>query len=59
MKSNRYISPHVAEDLRSKLVFVGGPRQVGKTTLAKSLLTQAGLSQESAYRNWDFAEQQC
>jgi len=30
----RYLEKGVGEDLRTKMVFVGGPRQVGKTTLA-------------------------
>jgi predicted AAA+ superfamily ATPase len=31
---SRYLSSAVAEDLDRKTVFVAGPRQVGKTTLA-------------------------
>jgi predicted AAA+ superfamily ATPase len=31
----RYIEPFILEDLAKKMVFVGGPRQVGKTTMAK------------------------
>ncbi len=34
----RYLQAQVAEDLRSKMVFIGGPRQVGKTSLARALL---------------------
>lgn len=34
----RYLRAQVEEDLRSKMVFIGGPRQVGKTSLARSLL---------------------
>lgn len=37
---NRYISAPIRADLRHKMVFIGGPRQVGKTTLALSLLPQ-------------------
>jgi hypothetical protein len=33
------------------MVFFGGPRQVGKTTLAKTLLDDA-----CGYLNWDVAE---
>ncbi len=29
----RYLESHIAEDLDQRMVFVGGPRQVGKTTL--------------------------
>ena len=50
----RYITPHVLEDLKKKMVFVGGPRQVGKTTLAK-----AGISNDypdGRYFNWDYDE---
>lgn len=36
--SSRYLLAQVAEDLRTKMVFIGGPRQVGKTSLARSLL---------------------
>ena len=39
-------------DLKKKMVFVSGPRQVGKTTLAKSILTN-----ESSYLNWDIPVQ--
>jgi predicted AAA+ superfamily ATPase len=34
---NRYIHSHVSKDLSKKMVFITGPRQVGKTFLAKSL----------------------
>ena len=34
-----------------KIVFLGGPRQVGKTTLAKQL-----LKSEAGYLNWDYPE---
>ncbi|MBF0205897.1 MAG: AAA family ATPase [Oligoflexia bacterium] len=33
------------------MVFIGGPRQVGKTTLAKSFLEKQQNS--STYLNWD------
>ena len=36
------------------MVFVGGPRQVGKTTLAKALLSSH--FPESRYLNWDYDE---
>lgn len=31
---DRYLKKPALEDLRRKMVFIGGPRQVGKTTLA-------------------------
>ncbi len=45
----RYLEPQVRRDLKRKMVFVGGPRQVGKTTLARNILgkSAAGLL------NWD------
>lgn len=48
----RYIDQYVIEDLKKKMVFVGGPRQVGKTTLAKTILVQN--YPEGRYLNWDF-----
>ncbi len=50
----RYITPYILDDLRKKMVFVGGPRQVGKTTLAKSLLSTH--FPEGRYLNWDYDE---
>lgn len=49
----RYIKNTVQRDLKNKMVFIGGPRQVGKTTLARHLLTEAG---EGRYFNWDYDE---
>ena len=42
----------ILKDLKNKMVFLGGPRQVGKTTLAISFLKnyQDG---DPAYLNWD------
>jgi predicted AAA+ superfamily ATPase len=34
----RYIEKHILEDLREKIVFLSGPRQVGKTTLSRQLI---------------------
>jgi len=48
----RYLSPFVEEDLKSKMVFVGGPRQVGKTTFSLSFLPK-GNEKHLAYLNWD------
>src|SRR5579883_591157 len=50
-KITRYLLPQVRKDLARKMVFVAGPRQVGKTTLARSL---SGGS--AGYLNWDVAE---
>jgi len=53
MTEPRYLEPPIAADLRRKMVFVAGPRQVGKTTLAKRIL--AGW-QTGIYLNWDNRE---
>ena len=47
----RYLLTQVKRDLARKMVFVAGPRQVGKTTLARSLPGSAG-----GYLNWDVPE---
>lgn len=47
----RYLHKHIVTDLIAKMVFLGGPRQVGKTTLANELLAGAGAGR---YFNWDF-----
>ncbi|MGI9249600.1 MAG: ATP-binding protein [Pseudohongiellaceae bacterium] len=47
----RYLTAQVRQDLGQKMVFVAGPRQVGKTTLAQKL---PGASK--GYLNWDVAE---
>ncbi len=47
----RYLTNQVKTDLLKKMVFVGGPRQVGKTTLAKQLLKNG-----QGYLNWDIPE---
>ena len=45
----RYLSPYINQILKKKMVFVGGPRQSGKTTLAKTF-----INNQDAYLNWDF-----
>ena len=47
----RYLLPQIKRDLAKKMVFVAGPRQVGKTTLARAL---PGLG--AGYLNWDVTE---
>jgi len=46
----RYLVKPVRADLGRKLVFLVGPRQVGKTTLAKALMAHYSRAQ---YLNWD------
>ena len=50
MIKNRYLSPFIQEDLKKKMVFLGGPRQVGKTTLAKLILKSF---EHALYYSWD------
>jgi len=49
----RYITPDLHSDLKNKMVFLGGPRQVGKTTIALDLLK--GDENHPGYFNWDYA----
>lgn len=48
--ADRYLQPQVLHDLQRKMVFLGGPRQVGKTSLARRLLPHPG-----AELNFDIA----
>ncbi len=47
----RYLEAQIRQDLRRKMVFLGGPRQVGKTTVAMHL-----LKDRHGYLNWDIPE---
>jgi predicted AAA+ superfamily ATPase len=53
MTQRRYLEPAVTLALPRKMVFIGGPRQVGKTTLALSLLGKRADATHPAYFNWD------
>jgi predicted AAA+ superfamily ATPase len=48
----RYLDQQIANDLNKKLVILTGPRQVGKTTLSRQLLTDRDSFQ---YLNWDIS----
>jgi len=50
----RYLKKSIIEDLKRKMVFVGGPRQVGKTIMSLDIL--GGDEQHPAYFNWDYAD---
>jgi len=56
MRPIRYLSDACRSDLAEKMVFVGGPRQVGKTTFALSFLSPPEKS-HPAYLNWDISHQ--
>jgi len=47
----RYLTNRLKKDLAKKMVLLAGPRQCGKTTLARSLLDQKGQ-----YLNWDIVK---
>jgi uncharacterized protein len=48
----RYLQENIHADLQEKMVFLSGPRQVGKTTVAKTFLK----TQDDLYYNWDRRE---
>lgn len=48
----RYLTEKIAHDLKEKIVLVDGPRQVGKTTLARYIGKR--YFDQFAYFNWDF-----
>jgi uncharacterized protein len=48
----RYLDDHVSRDLKKKMVFLTGPRQVGKTTLSHLLIERSG----GQYLNYDTIE---
>ena len=50
---HRYLAKFIINDLSKKMVFLGGPRQVGKTTLCLNL--QDHFS-NTTYLNWDIDE---
>jgi predicted AAA+ superfamily ATPase len=45
----RYLQKFIHNDLQKKMVFVGGPRQCGKTYMSQQILEQVG----GEYLNWD------
>ena len=45
----RYLEGCIRQELEEKMIFLSGPRQVGKTTLAKSFLQE----EQDRYFNWD------
>jgi len=47
----RYLTEHIISDLSDKMVFIGGARQIGKTTLAKEII--AYRFSHYVYYNWD------
>lgn len=50
-----YLEQDISNDFNEKMAFLGGPRKVGKTTLAFNLLGKGG-SDHPGYLNWDILE---
>ncbi|MFH2008599.1 MAG: ATP-binding protein [bacterium] len=50
MMLTRYLQRNVVADLSEKMVFVAGPRQVGKTTMATQILE---AQEKGVYLSWD------
>lgn len=48
----RYLEPYIKDDFKTKMVFLGGPIQVGKTTLVQSLIKNY-RDDHPAYLNWE------
>ena len=55
---DRYLEKDIVRDLSRKMVFLGGPRQVGKTTMVKKILKYFPYKKGKSglYFNWDFDE---
>jgi Predicted ATPase (AAA+ superfamily) len=51
MVKDRYLTEFVFKDLQEKMVFISGPRQVGKTTLAYDLMKEK--FKNVSYYSWD------
>ena len=52
----RYLENQITQDLKEKMVFIGGPRQVGKTKISQQV-SQAHFSKYE-YFNWDVYQDQ-
>ena len=52
MIRKRYLTDEIVDDLQTKMVFLGGARQVGKTTLAQKII--APQFKNFTYYNWDY-----
>lgn len=50
---DRLLAGQVLQDLLTKMVLLSGPRQSGKTTLARALLARSHRAASNRYLNWD------
>lgn len=48
----RYLAEEITKALSKKMVFIGGPRQIGKTTLSLTFI-KPSTTKNPAYLNWD------
>ena len=55
MSIMRYLSNTIKNDMKKKMVFISGPRQVGKTTLSLSFI-KPSTEKNPAYLNWDIPD---
>ena len=55
----RYLDQDILADLKKKMVFLGGPRQCGKTTVAQQILKNFPYTRDhqGLYLNWDTDEE--
>ncbi len=53
MRTARYLESAIAAALEKRMVLIGGPRQVGKTTLALGFLGRDADERHPGYLNWD------
>jgi len=51
----RYLEKAIKSDLGSKLILISGPRQAGKTTMARQI-AQDMAGNKAVYLNWDYPE---
>ena len=51
LMKHRYLTTHIVDDLKQKMVFISGPRQVGKTYLGMKIAKHH--FEHFDYLNWD------
>lgn len=50
----RYLEDPIISDLKDRFVLIAGPRQVGKTTMARRIADQMSPAPANSYFNWDY-----
>jgi hypothetical protein len=51
---NRYLENKIVSDLAERFVLISGPRQVGKTTMARQIASKISTIHSNTYFNWDY-----